>query len=131
MKPYRSGFTRISYAFRGMAAVRPQPSQDEASRYLASLPPGQFPNLTALAGHFSAVDPDERFELLLDIFVDVIEVHEFLGGVGQRLVDDRPGAARGRSLTAGYRPDVAPPRWYFHPPGRLLTMRDTSSVNGR
>jgi hypothetical protein len=40
------------------------------SRYLASLPPGQFPNLTALAGHFSAVDPDERFELLLDIFVD-------------------------------------------------------------
>jgi hypothetical protein len=50
--------------------VAPQPSQDEASRYLASLPPGQFPNLTALAGHFSAVDPDERFELLLDIFVD-------------------------------------------------------------
>jgi len=84
-----------------------------------------------LAGNFSAVDPDERFELLIDIFVDVIEVHESLGGVGQRLVDDRPGAARGRSLTAGYRSDVARPRWYFHPPGRLLTMRDTSSVNGR
>jgi len=24
----------------------------------------------ALAGHFTAADPDERFELLLDIFVD-------------------------------------------------------------
>jgi AcrR family transcriptional regulator len=48
----------------------PQLSPDDASRYLASLPPGQFPNLTALAGHFSAADPDERFELLLDIFVD-------------------------------------------------------------
>ena len=48
----------------------PQLSPDDASRYLASLPPGQFPNLTALAGHFSSVDPDERFELLLDIFVD-------------------------------------------------------------
>ena len=48
----------------------PQLSQDDASRYLASLPPGQFPNLTALAGHFSAVEPGERFELLLDIFVD-------------------------------------------------------------
>jgi hypothetical protein len=35
-----------------------------------SPPPGQFPNLTALAGHFSSVGPDERFELLLDIFVD-------------------------------------------------------------
>jgi len=45
-------------------------SQEDASRYLASLPPGQFPSLTALAGHFSSVDPDERFELLLDIFVD-------------------------------------------------------------
>lgn len=52
------------------AGTVPQLSQDDPSRYLASLPPGQFPNLTALAGHFSSVDPDERFELLLDIFVD-------------------------------------------------------------
>src|SRR5262249_54654374 len=28
------------------AGAAPQPSQDDASRYLASLPPGQFPNLT-------------------------------------------------------------------------------------
>jgi len=48
----------------------PQPSPDEASRYLASLPAEQFPNLTALSGHFTAADPDQRFELLLDIFVD-------------------------------------------------------------
>jgi AcrR family transcriptional regulator len=47
-----------------------QPSPDAASGYLASLPPAQFPNLTALAGHFTAADPDERFELLLGIFVD-------------------------------------------------------------
>ena len=55
---------------RDDGGAAPQLSQDDASRYLASLPPGQFPNLTALAGHFSSVDPDERFELLLDIFVD-------------------------------------------------------------
>jgi len=48
----------------------PQPSPNAASEYLASLPPAQFPNLTVLAGHFTAADPDERFELLLDIFVD-------------------------------------------------------------
>jgi AcrR family transcriptional regulator len=58
-----------------------QPSPDGPSRYLASLPPGQFPNLTALAGHFSAADPDERFELLLDIFVD---------GLAQRAAAQRP-----------------------------------------
>src|SRR5215470_5328901 len=31
------------------AGAVPQLSQDDATRYLASLPPGQFPNLTALA----------------------------------------------------------------------------------
>ena len=35
----------------------------------------QFPNLTALAGRFAAVDPDERFELLLGIFVDGLAQH--------------------------------------------------------
>lgn len=38
--------------------------------YFASLPPEHFPNLTKLAGEFSLTDDDERFELLLDIFVD-------------------------------------------------------------
>jgi len=35
----------------------------------------QFPNLTALAGRVAAVDPDERFELLLGIFVDGLAQH--------------------------------------------------------
>ena len=38
--------------------------------YLASLPPGQFPNLVALADHFAISDQDLRFEVLIDLFVD-------------------------------------------------------------
>ena len=30
----------------------------------------RFPHLAALAEHFGAKNPDERFELLLDIYVD-------------------------------------------------------------
>jgi AcrR family transcriptional regulator len=41
-----------------------------ASDYIASLPAGQFPNMTTLAGEFAFSDPDERFELLIEIFVD-------------------------------------------------------------
>jgi AcrR family transcriptional regulator len=40
-----------------------------AGDYVASLPRDRFPNLVAVAGHFAAGDQDERFELLLDIFV--------------------------------------------------------------
>ena len=29
-----------------------------------------FPNMTELAGEFALSDPDERFELLIEIFVD-------------------------------------------------------------
>jgi AcrR family transcriptional regulator len=38
--------------------------------YLASLPPREFPNLVALADHFAVSDPELRFELLLDLFVE-------------------------------------------------------------
>jgi AcrR family transcriptional regulator len=38
--------------------------------YLASLPAQQFPHLVELADEFSYSDPDERFELLIDIFTD-------------------------------------------------------------
>ncbi len=38
--------------------------------YLAALPPQAFPTLVAMAGEYSHADPDERFELLIDIFVD-------------------------------------------------------------
>jgi AcrR family transcriptional regulator len=48
-------------------------SQDTANMvrdYLTSLPPQRFPNLVDLADHFAFADPDARFELLLDLFVD-------------------------------------------------------------
>jgi hypothetical protein len=41
-----------------------------ASAYLRSLPPGHFPNLVELAGEYALTDDDERFGLLIDIFVD-------------------------------------------------------------
>lgn len=38
--------------------------------YMGSLPPERFPNLAQLADHFAFADPDQRFELLLDLYVD-------------------------------------------------------------
>ena len=43
---------------------------EQASTYLAELPLQHFPNLVSLASEFSFPDPDERFELLIEIFVD-------------------------------------------------------------
>jgi hypothetical protein len=42
----------------------------EASRYFASLPVDRFPNLAAVAGEFAKTDWDERFELVISIFID-------------------------------------------------------------
>ena len=47
-----------------------QEAADMARDYIASLPATQFPNMTALADEFALADPDERFNLLIDIFVD-------------------------------------------------------------
>jgi AcrR family transcriptional regulator len=47
-----------------------QQAADLARDYVASLPAAQFPNMTALADEFAVSDPDERFDLLIDIFVD-------------------------------------------------------------
>ena len=47
-----------------------QETADMARDYIASLPATQFPNMTALADEFALADPDERFDLLIDIFVD-------------------------------------------------------------
>ncbi len=51
-----------------------QPSPHEAGvmarDYLASLPAERFPHLVHLADRFADDDPDQRFELLLDLFVD-------------------------------------------------------------
>jgi AcrR family transcriptional regulator len=62
----------------GAAADRPLPIDpadlqqvaDMARDYIASLPAVVFPTMTALADEFAFSDPDERFELLIDIFVD-------------------------------------------------------------
>ena len=50
--------------------ARLQEVADMARDYIASLPADLFPNMTGLAGEFALSDPDERFELLIDIFVD-------------------------------------------------------------
>jgi AcrR family transcriptional regulator len=47
-----------------------QEAADMARDYVASLPTGQFPNMTGLADEFAFADADERFEMLIDIFVD-------------------------------------------------------------
>jgi AcrR family transcriptional regulator len=51
-----------------------QPPFEEMAKmvrdYIASLPGDEFPNLVAVADHFAFTDQDQRFELLLDLFVD-------------------------------------------------------------
>jgi TetR/AcrR family tetracycline transcriptional repressor len=42
----------------------------EVKRYFAALPGDRFPNLAAAAGEFAKTDFDERFELLIKIFID-------------------------------------------------------------
>jgi AcrR family transcriptional regulator len=53
----------------GDAAAR-QEAADMAGDYIGSLPPELFPNMTSMAREFMVADADERFEMLLDIFVD-------------------------------------------------------------
>jgi hypothetical protein len=43
---------------------------DLASAHIGALPAQRFPNLVALAAEFAYADPHDRFELLIDIFVD-------------------------------------------------------------
>jgi AcrR family transcriptional regulator len=56
-----------------------QPPVDEMARavrdYFAALPPDAFPNLIAVADHFTITDQDRRFELLIDIYVDGLAKH--------------------------------------------------------
>ena len=63
-----NGFTVDETGERGQPA--PEPISAMTRGYLASLPPGQFPNLVALADHFAICDQDLRFEVLIDLFVD-------------------------------------------------------------
>jgi TetR/AcrR family transcriptional regulator, tetracycline repressor protein len=52
-----------------------QQAAESARDYIAALPPSQYPLLTAMAGEFAETDSDERFDLLLDIFVDGLARH--------------------------------------------------------
>ena len=50
---------------------RPAPDlSSEVKRYFASLPDDRFPNLVAVADEFAQTDWDDRFELLIRIFID-------------------------------------------------------------
>jgi AcrR family transcriptional regulator len=50
------------------------PPDDQAPEmvrdYLEGLPPEEFPNMTEVAGAFAMGDQDERFDLLIDLFVE-------------------------------------------------------------
>ena len=52
-----------------------QETANLARDYIASLPAGQFPTMVGLADEFAFADADERFELLIDIFVDGLARH--------------------------------------------------------
>ena len=70
-----NGFTMDETGVEDGGAPKLDPDElqkvaDMARDYIASLPPEQFPNMTELAGEFAFSDADERFEILIDIFVD-------------------------------------------------------------
>ena len=52
-----------------------QQAADMTRDYIASLPAEFFPTMTGLADEFAFSDADERFELLIDIFVDGLARH--------------------------------------------------------
>jgi AcrR family transcriptional regulator len=54
----------------GRADPLDEEMQAAARDYIASLRPEEFPNLIAVAQNFTSADTDERFELLLDLFVE-------------------------------------------------------------
>jgi AcrR family transcriptional regulator len=57
-------------ALANMDAATLQEAADMARDYIASLPPERFPNMVSLADQFALSDADERFEMLIDIFID-------------------------------------------------------------
>jgi AcrR family transcriptional regulator len=77
------GFT-IDETGEGGPPQADQPAPDEVAAmtrdYLASLPSDRFPHLVAVADHIAAGDADERFELLLDLFVDGLAARARIGG---------------------------------------------------
>jgi TetR/AcrR family transcriptional regulator, tetracycline repressor protein len=54
----------------GQDGAAVQEDANMARDYIASLPADRFPNMVELADEFSFSDAGERFEMLIDIFVD-------------------------------------------------------------
>jgi AcrR family transcriptional regulator len=52
-----------------------QEAANMARDYVAALPTEHFPHMVSLADEFAFADADERFELLIDIFVDGLARH--------------------------------------------------------
>jgi AcrR family transcriptional regulator len=52
-----------------------QEAANMARDYVAALPAEHFPHMVSLADEFAFADADERFELLIDIFVDGLARH--------------------------------------------------------
>jgi len=59
-----------------------QEAANMARDYIASLPAELFPNMVGLAEEFAFSDADERFELLIDIFVDGLARRAAVSGPG-------------------------------------------------
>jgi AcrR family transcriptional regulator len=60
------------------STARDAPDEDvvrAVSGYFASLPAERFPNLVAVAGEFTQGDMTQRFDLLIDLFVDGLAAH--------------------------------------------------------
>lgn len=64
-----TGFVRDEIAGLRGHDGEPEEVLDQIGDYFAALPQGQYPNLTALSGDIVGAGWDERFELLLAIFV--------------------------------------------------------------
>ncbi len=69
-----------------------QQAANMARDYIASLPAEVFPNMTSLADEFAFADRDERFELLIDIFVDGLARRAAVSQA-RRAAVSRPAAA--------------------------------------
>ena len=79
--PTVNGFTldEVSGPQPGSQETSGAPSADAVAGYMATLPVQQFPNLTAVARHFADDDPDQRFELLIDLFVEGLAQRAAIG----------------------------------------------------
>ena len=68
-----NGFTMDESADYTPTTGKERPDEELANMagdYIASLPRDRFPNMAEVAQYYTVIDPEERFELLLDLFVD-------------------------------------------------------------